>query len=80
MIAEPCEDFIDDYGDEIIHQIVDEELSPEEVCTQLQLCDQKQRQDGQGLFGEETEHEDVFLLFKSGRLFSKLCSKSGDQF
>jgi len=38
VVAEPCEDFIDDYGDEIVHMIVDLEMDPKQVCAELTLC------------------------------------------
>ena len=37
-VADRCEDFVAEYGDEIIRLIVEMELSPREVCTALTLC------------------------------------------
>ena len=37
-IAEPCEEFVQTYGDEIITQIIQMEMDPDQVCSQLGLC------------------------------------------
>jgi len=37
-VADRCEDFVADYGDEIIRLIVEMELGPREVCAALTLC------------------------------------------
>ena len=37
-IAEPCEEYVQEYGDEIIKAIVEMEMDPDQVCAQLGLC------------------------------------------
>jgi saposin len=37
-VAEQCEDFVEEYGDEIIKLVIEAELDPKEVCTALTLC------------------------------------------
>ncbi len=37
-VAEPCEQFVDKYGDEIVKLIVDAEMNPKAVCSALTLC------------------------------------------
>ena len=37
-VAEKCEDFVQDYGDQIIEIIVSREIQPKEVCKELALC------------------------------------------
>lgn len=37
-VADKCEDFVADYGDDIIRMIVELEMSPKEVCAALTLC------------------------------------------
>lgn len=47
-VADPCTKFVDDYGDELIKLIVEQELAPEELCTEMQLCvSQNQLLDGE---------------------------------
>lgn len=41
-VARPCEEFVDDYGDKIIHYIVAFEGDPKELCAGLQLCEPPQ--------------------------------------
>lgn len=57
-VAEKCEKFVDDYGDQLIRLIMEEEMSPEEVCTQLEACQgQKRKQiggdEGTKMFGRQ---------------------------
>ena len=47
-IAEKCEDFVDEYGDQLIHLIVEEELQPKDFCTQMNACKQEKALLGQG--------------------------------
>lgn len=42
-IADKCEDFVDQYGDQIIHLIAELELDPRQVCAEIQLCEQQQQ-------------------------------------
>jgi len=37
--SDQCEEFVETYGDQIIKMIVENELSPQEICTELGLCD-----------------------------------------
>merc|ERR1719277_113785 len=37
--ADQCEEFVETYGDQIVHLIVDTELTPQEICTEIGLCD-----------------------------------------
>ena len=37
-IAEPCEEYVQQYGDEIIKDIVEMEMDPDQVCAQIGLC------------------------------------------
>lgn len=37
-IAEKCEQFVDEYGDEIVELIINTELDPKVFCTELALC------------------------------------------
>ena len=37
-IAEKCEDYVQEYGDEIIKLIVDMEMDPDMICSALGLC------------------------------------------
>ena len=37
-IAEPCEKYVQQYGDEIIKDIVEMEMDPDQVCAQIGLC------------------------------------------
>merc|ERR1712038_1336552 len=37
-IADKCEDYVQTYGDEIITQIIQMEMDPDQVCSQLGLC------------------------------------------
>lgn len=37
-VADQCEEFVDNYGDEIIKLLTETELSPKEVCSALTLC------------------------------------------
>jgi len=37
-IADKCEDFVDKFGERVIRIIVDNEMDPEQVCKELQLC------------------------------------------
>ncbi len=48
-VAEKCEAFVDDYGDEIIRMILEEELGPKAACTALNICPLA---NGDRMFGE----------------------------
>jgi len=37
-LADKCEEFVEQYGDAIIDLIIEAELSPQQVCTELGLC------------------------------------------
>merc|ERR1719385_676091 len=37
--SDQCEEFVETYGEQIIKMIVENELSPQEICTELGLCD-----------------------------------------
>jgi hypothetical protein len=37
-VARKCEEFVDTYGDELIRLLVTEELSPREICAEMDLC------------------------------------------
>merc|ERR1719495_2900589 len=37
--GDECEEFVETYGDQIIKLVIEMELSPQEVCTELGLCD-----------------------------------------
>ena len=37
-IFEECEKYVNEYGDEIIKDIIEMEMNPDEVCSQLGLC------------------------------------------
>ena len=37
-IADKCEDYVQEYGDEIIKLIVSMEMDPDQVCAALGLC------------------------------------------
>ena len=37
-ILDKCEDFVNTYGDEIIQDIIEMEMNPDEVCTSLGMC------------------------------------------
>ena len=37
-VAQPCEQFVDKYGDDVIHYLLQEEMDPKETCTEMTLC------------------------------------------
>ena len=37
-IAEPCEKFVDEFGDELIHLLMQAEFDPENACAAMNLC------------------------------------------
>ena len=37
-IADKCEEYVQEYGDEIIKLIVEMEMDPDEICSALGLC------------------------------------------
>ena len=41
-VSEQCEDFVTKYGDMIIKLIVEAEMNPDQVCSELMLCTQTQ--------------------------------------
>jgi hypothetical protein len=40
LVADQCENFVSTYGDQIIKLIIDAEMNPEAVCSELMLCSQ----------------------------------------
>ena len=38
-VAQKCEDFVNVYGDQVIELIIQSEMDPQEVCTELGVCD-----------------------------------------
>ena len=37
-ILDKCEEFVNTYGDEIIQDIIEMEMNPDEVCASLGMC------------------------------------------
>ena len=37
-IFDKCEEFVNTYGDEIIQDIIEMEMNPDEVCASLGMC------------------------------------------
>ena len=37
-VAERCEEFVDEYGDELIRIIVETELDPKQFCAEMGAC------------------------------------------
>ena len=51
-IADKCEDYVQQYGDEIIRLIMEMEMDPDEICAELGLCSTLQMPTSNILYGK----------------------------
>ena len=51
-IADKCEDYVQQYGDEIIRLIMEMEMDPDEICAELGLCSTMQMPTSNILYGK----------------------------
>ena len=52
-IANKCEDYVQQYGDEIIRLIMEMEMDPDEICAELGLCSTMQITSSNLLYGKK---------------------------
>ena len=52
-IADKCEDYVQQYGDEIIRLIMEMEMDPDEICAELGLCSTMQMPSSNKLYGKK---------------------------
>ena len=52
-IADKCEDYVQQYGDEIIRLIMEMEMDPDEICAELGLCSTMQMPSANILYGKK---------------------------
>ena len=52
-IADKCEDYVQQYGDEIIRLIMEMEMDPDEICAELGLCSTMQMPSSNILYGKK---------------------------
>ena len=52
-IADKCEDYVQQYGDEIIRLIMEMEMDPDEICAELGLCSTMQITSSNLLYGKK---------------------------
>ena len=52
-IADKCEDYVQQYGDEIIRLIMEMEMDPDEICAELGLCSTIQMPSSNILYGKK---------------------------
>ena len=52
-IADKCEDYVQEYGDEIIRLIMEMEMDPDEICAELGLCSTMKTPSSNILYGKK---------------------------
>ena len=73
-IADKCEDYVQQYGDEIIRLIMEMEMDPDEICAELGLCSTMQMPTSNILYGKK---ENTLLIVN---VFIDIISVSCTQF
>ena len=62
-IADKCEDYVQQYGDEIIRLIMEMEMDPDEICAELGLCSTIQMPSSNILYGKKISIERKHNLY-----------------
>ena len=72
-IADKCEDYVQQYGDEIIRLIMEMEMDPDEICAELGLCSTLQMPTSNILYGKNISRK-LHNLYWECNLYKLLYS------